>query len=978
MGWYAYGVKEHFIDGGWSDYHLSNLAGHLTSFTITINITLCDTVCWESTVVIINGEEVPAELSPGGAIVTVEYNSPFPVSCDISVYCPGNDVYILNNIVITPDKVINIPLSCKKFPVRNLYTNPVSLIASWDAPQVIALEQYFESDVFPPAGWQMQSQGDGWFRTDDGSGGGWTIPSWNSFYACTNDLLTSGNDGSQDYLITPNIYLDYRPDYILTFESYYDGDSGQSAYIEYAVDGEDWEVLDEMDPSTAWEDVELNLSPFSGPDGPSSIWFAFHADDNGQDASGWAVDNVRIYSPEPPHTIDGYWVYVNDSLFAVTENEFIDLAPLNYGEYYTISVKAHYPSGLSIAVTDTVWSQYLYPPSNLDIIDSLNGQFIIMYPPLDTNGVIPFNFLGYNLFMDMDLIGYFPHQPGPTFTYMELEMPPGFYSFSLNAVYDLTPYGFPFETGESMMIVREDTIKYGYPLPFLEQWNNGIFDTQNWTTSGGNWSITGQEGNPSPSAQFTWDPVQSEYGQSLTSFPLLVDSLEVGNIYLDFDIRLENVNPTGNEKVLAQVWDWDNQAFSTVASYSNADGSFAWAAQHIDITQQAMGNVIQIRFWATGENSLDILGWYVDNIHVYRTCNPPRNLVVAWHWYNYDFNLSWQAPLGATLENYIIQWDDGVFSGNSIGTGDEVEFDAAARWTPEYLSNYSNCELTEVSFIPNEHQAVYRIRVWSGENAENLIIDQEVQSPIIGDWNVIPLDSIIDVNINEELWVGYNVNTPAGYPAGVDNGPAVNGYGNMMNFGGWQTLLEINPDFDYNWSIKANIKSKTINDTISRYAIYRSDEWQEYFFRGYAENEYYHDDSAICGSTRMHCYKIKAIYENEIDFCESDFSDLVCEVCEKIWEQQIETGVKIYPNPARNLLNIESSEKIQSVTIFDSRGITMEQWNSGTMDQTNERSGDQAIGHLVELPVSSLAPGLYLVRVVTARGVVTEKVVVGR
>jgi hypothetical protein len=89
--------------------------------------------------------------------------------------------------------------------------------------------------------------------------------------------------------------------------------------------------------------------------------------------------------------------------------------------------------------------------------------------------------------------------------------------------------------------------------------------------------------------------------------------------------------------------------------------------------------------------------------------------------------------------------------------------------------------------------------------------------------------------------------------------------------------------------------------------------------------------------------------------------------------------VTIYPNPARDVINIESSEKIQSVTIFDSRGITIEQWNSGTLEQLNggkvvRWKGD---GGVAELNVTGLAPGLYLVRVVTARGVVTRKVVVG-
>ena len=39
----------------------------------------------------------------------------------------------------------------------------------------------------------------------------------------------------------------------------------------------------------------------------------------------------------------------------------------------------------------------------------------------------------------------------------------------------------------------------------------------------------------------------------------------------------------------------------------------------------------------------------------------------------------------------------------------------------------------------------------------------------------------------------------------MDDGPAIDGYGNMMNFGGWQTLLQINPELDFNWNIAAHL-----------------------------------------------------------------------------------------------------------------------------------------------------------------------------
>jgi hypothetical protein len=344
------------------------------------------------------------------------------------------------------------------------------------------MDEDFENDAFPPPGWQMQSQGNGWFRTEDGSGGGWNIPGWDSYYACSNDLLSGGNDGSQDYLIGPGNKLDYRIDYVLSFQSYFDGFNNQDAYVEYSTDGVDWDLLYESGPSSNWEDIELSLVAFSGPDGPPQVWFAFHTDDNGQDGSGWAVDNIRIYSPDSPYTLDGYWVYVDDSLFAVTDNEHIDVSPLNFGEYHEITVRAHYPTGLSIPVSDSVFSEYLWLPSCFYQSDSVN-LLLIACPPLDTNGNVPPNFLGFYLYRDFEFVGYYPCVPEPPPFPIEIDISglgPGIYNFGLSAAYDLTPYGYPGEIGESGFLTTEVIVAYGYPLPFLEQWNLGSFETNNW------------------------------------------------------------------------------------------------------------------------------------------------------------------------------------------------------------------------------------------------------------------------------------------------------------------------------------------------------------------------------------------------------------------------------------------------------------------------------------------------------------------
>ena len=123
---------------------------------------------------------------------------------------------VISNTYINADKTYNIVLSEKKYAPTCLVVDPLTLEATWCEPLRTALEQTFEGADFPPAGWQATTNGEGWYRTDDGSSSSWPIPSWDSFYAVSNDDgAGSTNPGEADYLITPPVDLreseGYRP-----------------------------------------------------------------------------------------------------------------------------------------------------------------------------------------------------------------------------------------------------------------------------------------------------------------------------------------------------------------------------------------------------------------------------------------------------------------------------------------------------------------------------------------------------------------------------------------------------------------------------------------------------------------------------------------------------------------------------------------------------------------------------------------------
>jgi hypothetical protein len=1043
-------------------------------------------------------------------------------------------------------------------------------------------------------------------------------------------------------------------------------------------------------PATSWTELELDLNAFSGLAGPAQVWFAFHADDAGQFASGWAIDNVLIQVPAPAANYLDFWVFLDAAFEGVTPETNWNYAPLWYGQTYTASVAARYSSGLSSKDYYTFFCEYLFPPDSLtgfapddaailtwdpplefwpvlasgtqpmysksvsefipgtladgnaitrkeakdielsntgtrdvgdvifsfpapspiglawgicddgdnlwisdpnvsattiyqvdyegvntgitltisqgqswvgdmasdgeflygclvggpntivkvdietgETVGTIGGDFAVtsqrglavnfdeeefyiggwnsnqiwrtdfegttistfgfagvsglawhpngggvdgslwvmvnaasnLVTEVDPNTAwgtlqsfmipggqqysgagmemaiggpqpgalwipnqvdntiylvdteqpyggggqaeLPENLIGYNVYRDMEFVAYTPHTPEEEWVpqnYVDQGLQPGIYQYTVTAVYDLARYGYPGETGESMHEgPAEVVVDYCYELEFMETWSQGTFDNNNWNSDGSNWTVNGQIGQPSPAAEFTWDPIQTEYALSLESYPLCAVGMTEGKIWLDFDLKLDAVQPTGEEMMHVQIWNWDSQTWSTVAEYSNVDGSFGWTSEHINIRGLAMDKVFKVRFHAMGMNSINILSWFVDNIHIYRACDGPANLEVeAIANMETGMELNWEGPDTGQIDIWI-HWDSGVNAGNSIGTGAAVEFDCAARWEPAQLAEYEGASVTEIAFFPMEEAASYNVRVWIGAGAANLVVDQPVASPIIGSWNYVTLTTPVPVDLSQELWVGYYVNAQTGYPAGVDEGPAIDGYGNMMNFGGWQTLLEINPELDFNWNIAAHLvtvagvsmpltksvepynnaavtfaSNPTMVSTnqvfapangtreLTGYNIYRSVNGSDYELLDYTTETTYLDDEANPIIGAVYCYMVSAVWESETDQCESAFSNEACAIWTGIGDPNSNNAgsFSLYPNPADDHVFISTSGELKRVTVYNALGQLV-------VDEITT-------GKQYELPTAGYTIGVYMVRVETADGVTTRTLTVQR
>lgn len=233
---------------------------------------------------------------------------------------------------------------------------------TWSPAKFYLINECFDWPWCPPTGWEEETylgQGSGW----DGMVPNyvyWPIPEIDSRFAIAYEDLMS-NQRCCDYLISPEIELNSQYDYYLSFESYYDGSNNHSGYVKYSLDdGQNWTLLHTMVPDSGeWVKIKLDLLPI--PDN-QPVKIAFHSDDNWGDGSGWAINNVMVYTEGIPVDILGYDVYRDGD--KVNSNLIIDTAYIDAG----------LPSGEHEYYISAVYSQVSMNSGNIKIL-------VPNYPP---------------------------------------------------------------------------------------------------------------------------------------------------------------------------------------------------------------------------------------------------------------------------------------------------------------------------------------------------------------------------------------------------------------------------------------------------------------------------------------------------------------------------------------------------------------------------------------------------------------------
>lgn len=159
-----------------------------------------------------------------------------------------------------------------------------------------------------------------------------------------------------------------------------------------------------------------------------------------------------------------------------------------------------------------------------------------------------------------------------------------------------------------------------------------------------------------------------------------------------------------------------------------------------------------------------------------------------------------------------IHWDSGI-NYQGIGLGAGGIFFVASRWTTDDLVPYDGMALTMLQIYIKNLPTSATIKVWQGADALSLVehVSQPV-NPIYEDsWQIIQLSNPYVIDVNQELWFGYEINDPGpgAFPAGIDDSTDYPGKGDKVKLGydgNWENLSGYGIPGD--WNIQAFVTSE--------------------------------------------------------------------------------------------------------------------------------------------------------------------------
>lgn len=215
----------------------------------------------------------------------------------------------------------------------------------------------------------------------------------------------------------------------------------------------------------------------------------------------------------------------------------------------------------------------------------------------------------------------------------------------------------------------------------------------------------------------------------------------------------------------------------------------------------------------TGIQSYSVSASYTDN---------KESAVATTSIYVYELKIPTDVTTSTDGKNILVKWKEPIYQqmiywGNGttyLSLGFKQPFYFGQRWNKEDLKPLHGHLVESVSFIPTSGSS-YTLNIIQGkrkyvQKLTNLPFDKLIE---------IPLKEPFVIDASQELIIAFHAEAKlsTAYPAVMDEGPAVNGKGNLISFDGetWEYLYEPseneneNENYDFNFFLAATVSSKT-------------------------------------------------------------------------------------------------------------------------------------------------------------------------
>ena len=333
---------------------------------------------------------------------------------------------------------------------------------------------------------------------------------------------------------------------------------------------------------------------------------------------------------------------------------------------------------------------------------------------------------------------------------------------------------------------------------------------------------------------------------------------------------------------------------------------------------------------------------------------------------NDEVLLTWDFPKGECPE-ITLSWSDMIITEYTGSQSGQCATDQCQLFDRMDLRGLTGWNLKDISAILSPYDTLfpplgnYFFRIWKGDDNDlDLVYEHPIDNPMFGVVIAHVIDSLIIVDPDDELRIGYYMDWYADYPWVVDDLPSVDDYkgGRYRYYRDWNPLSECEP-VDWanlrmgNLCISSTLTcpdgAEGIAQGITDYRIYRDGLLIKEIPYGFVT--YFIDTEFTRGVDVEYC--VTAVYED----VESE--PVYATVTMTGVNEAGNDGITLSPNPTSGLIRIEGATAAE-VRVYNTLGQLVK-----TAQNTNE------------VNLRGLPQGVYLLRITDEDGAVaTKKLVV--